>query len=137
MKRVFIAGLYSKKPTGEPANHLDLMDNIRRGIYLATVLLTYGFAPYCPWLDYQYFLLNKHITTSHVHDMDLAWLMVCDAVLMKDPLSNIPDNSQVLNENIPDNSQVLNEIAFAERLGIPVFETIDDMVTHFEEEEYD
>jgi hypothetical protein len=102
------------------------MDNIRRGIYLATVLLTYGFAPYCPWLDYQYFLLNKHITTSHVHDMDLAWLMVCDAVLMKDPLSNIPDNSQVL-----------NEIAFAERLGIPVFETIDDMVTHFEEEEYD
>jgi hypothetical protein len=125
MKRVFIAGLYSKKPNGEPANALEVFDNIRRGITSATTLLSYGFAPYCPWLDYQYFLMDPYLTVGHVHETDLAFLRVCDAVYLKDPL-----------ENIPENSQVLNELSLAELLEIPVFYDMEKLVRHFEEEEY-
>ncbi|MHA2069592.1 MAG: hypothetical protein ACXABY_34955 [Candidatus Thorarchaeota archaeon] len=125
MKRVFIAGLYSKKPSGEPADIMDVLQNIRKGITTATTLLSYGFAPYCPWLDYQYFLMDPYLTVGHVHETDLAWLRVSDAVLLKDPI-----------EDIPENSQVHNELHLAKLLEIPIFYHLEDLLKYFEEQEY-
>lgn len=125
MKRVFIAGLYSKKPSGEPADTTDMLANIRKGILTATALLSYGYAPYCPWLDYQYFLMDPYLTVPTVHEVDLAFLRVCNAVLLKDPL-----------EDIPENSQVHNELNLAELLEIPIFYHLEDLLRHFEEQEH-
>ena len=125
MKRIFIAGLYSKKPSGEPADSVDVLTNIRRGLLTATTLLSYGYAPYCPWLDHQYFFMDPYLTVGHLHETDLAFLRVCNAVLLKDPI-----------EDIPENSQVLNELDLAKLLEIPIFYRLEDLVRHFEEQEY-
>ena len=48
MYRFYIAGKYSDD------NVISTLDNIKLGIKMGAVLVGKGFAPFCPFLDYQF-----------------------------------------------------------------------------------
>lgn len=115
MRRVFVAGLYSK--TNESNVLLGCMENIRVGISICQYLIRCGYAPFCPWLDFMYFLISPNrITEDQIKKYSLAFLPVCEAVLV---LSNRPD------------SGVNAEIKRAEDLGIPVFHSMQGLNKYF------
>jgi hypothetical protein len=103
MNRIYVAGPYS-------GNTLQTLNNMRTGMRKATELLTKGFAPFCPWLDYQYTLMlrdGESISYEQYLRMSIAWLEVSNAVLLLPGWEN--------------SKGTLAEIEVAERLGIPVF----------------
>jgi len=133
--RIYVAGAYSNP------DYLKVFENMRRGIQLSIKALSLGFAPFCPWLDYQYpffglpdaKLLKKElngvlekielgeIDISLLQAYSIAWLDVCDAVLV--------------NEGWENSKGTKAEIERAEKLNIPVFYSLADMVSYFIEKE--
>lgn len=111
MKRVYVAGAYSAD------NMVDLLANMRRGIDLAMRAWNAGFAPFTPWLD---LLLHMQpcaagLDIHDCYDMSMKWLEVSDAVLV-----------QVMGADKSVGTQA--EIARAEKLGIPVFWTLAELI---------
>ena len=72
-------------------------------------------APFCPWLDYQYVLMDKDskLTLQDFYDYSLAWLEVSDAMLV------IGDWQS--------SKGTLKEIEFAQN-KIPIFYDIKDLL---------
>jgi hypothetical protein len=105
-RRIYISG-----PLTSSGN---VMENLDRAMSAARALIDAGFAPFCPHLTY-------HVDPGgeYPHDLwmeiELPWVSVADAVL------RLPGES--LGADI--------EVGEAERLGIPVFTTIADLVDHF------
>lgn len=114
MKRVYVAGAYSAN------NVISVLDNMRRGIRLSTEVLLAGYAPFSPWLDYQFQLMlrsGEKLTIEHYYNYSIAWLVVSNAVLVV-PGSENSNGTQ-------------NEIQIAEELDIPVFYSLEDLNEHF------
>ena len=108
--RVYVAGKYNDK------NIISILDNIRLGIRTCTELLLKGFAPFCPWLDYQFSLVlreGEHIEKEIYHKYSLSWLEVSDCILV---LSNYKKSRGAL-----------REIEKAKELNIPIFYSIDKL----------
>lgn len=107
--RVYVAGPYS----GHTLNYLD---NIRKGQRLCTELLLKGYDPFCPWFDF-HFQLNlregETLTVADYHRCSIAWMRVAEAVLVR--------------ELRPSSKGTKAEIKEAERLGIPVFFSVEDL----------
>lgn len=117
MKRVYIAGLYSKNAGGSEANVLQVLDNIRAGQKAALDVWRLGFAVFCPHLDYQYSLLDDEpITYKMYYENSMAWLEVSDAVLV------------ISGRGI--GGGVDKEIARADELGIPVYDSLADLIKY-------
>lgn len=79
MKRIYIAGSYSAD------NVIEILDNIRKGIRAATIVLLKKDAPFCPWLDYNYNLAlreNEKLTIEDFYRYSLAWLERSDMVVV-------------------------------------------------------
>jgi hypothetical protein len=110
MKRVYVAGAYSSD------NVTDILNNMRRGVRASTEVLLAGFAPYSPWLDYHYQLMlrdGETLTVQQYYDYSMAWLEASDYVLV------LPNS---------EHSQgVKAELARAKELGIPVFQTMEEL----------
>jgi len=70
-----VAGKYSSN------NVLDMLGNIRRGISASEHIFRLGYAPFCPWLDYHFELLNDH-GLEDFYEYSMAWLEASDAVMM-------------------------------------------------------
>ncbi|MFA5376520.1 MAG: hypothetical protein WC455_12310 [Dehalococcoidia bacterium] len=103
--RVYVAGAY------QGATVLETLDNMRIGMKAAKDLLRQGYAPYCPWLDYQYQLMladGETLTTQDFYDYSLSWLAVSDAMMIVDN----PRNEQ--------SKGLRGEIAFAAAHDIPI-----------------
>lgn len=103
MKKVYVAGAISA-PSIE-----DGLKNIRKGIIAGAELLSMGFSPYVPHLDYQFNLVQSevHIDVETYYKHDLEWLKLCDCMLV-----------------LPgwEHSKGVNcEIAFAEQNNIPIY----------------
>jgi len=62
MKKVYVAGAFS----GD--NVLTILDNMRKGMRLATEVLLAGFAPFVPWFDYHFQLNLREGETLKVED---------------------------------------------------------------------
>ena len=110
MKRIYVAGPYSAN------NVITILDNIRRGIRASVEVLLAGYAPFCPWLDYQFqfvLLQGETLNVSHYYEYSLAWLRVADAMLV------LP--------GYETSKGTLAEIEEAHELGIPVFYSLDDL----------
>jgi hypothetical protein len=107
MKRVYIAGSYNAP------NIIQCLDNIRNGIKMATEVILAGYAPFCPWLDYQYRLINPYITREMFQEQGLAWVDAADAMLVM--------------PNSEDSKGTQAEIARARELGIPVYYDFDQL----------
>ena len=110
--RVYVAGPYNGPDV------LSVLRNIRRGIELSSLLLQKGYAPFCPWLDFQ-FGLTSEIPLENYKQGSMAFLRVCDCVLLALGWESSPG--------------ALEEIKEAKRLNIPVFETCADLDDYREE----
>jgi len=119
MIKVYVAGAY-----GDPYI-LNVFSNMKIGIETCAYLSVLGFAPYCPWIDYQYFL-SKHgdmIEEKRIKEISMEWLRVSDAVL-------------IVNNKRNENSKGTKaEIEEAKRLKIPVFNSKDELVSFKIEQE--
>ena len=108
--RVYIAGAMSSK------NPITFLDNLRKGMRLSTRVLLVGHAVFSPFIDFQLFFMtqeDEEITVTQVKAASMAWLKVSEAVLL------VPgwENSQGTKD----------EIAEAERLGIPVYDSLAEL----------
>ena len=81
MKRVYVAGLYSETPDGGTVGVIQVLRNIKAGQRESLRVWRAGFAPFCPWLDYQFSLIDDEPTTKEKYYIySMAWLDVSDAV---------------------------------------------------------
>lgn len=100
MKRIYVAGSYSAD------NALGVLNNIGTGIKACAKVLKNGDAPFCPWLDFHYHLVDNSLTVADYQRVSIAWLEVSDEVWV------LPD---------AENSKGTQaEIKRAKELGIPV-----------------
>lgn len=122
MNRIYVAGAIT--PYGSEHPVFGFLGNIARGIRASLDLLLKGFAPFCPFLDFQYwfFMRNgENITEKMIKELSMAWLEVCDAVLV---LSKYRKSQGTL-----------AEIQRARELDIPIFYSLDDLIDANEEQE--
>ena len=83
MIRVYIAGAIT--PTGDENHAIEFLNNIRTGIRAALHLMHEGFAPFCPMLDFQYFLCLPYgwsITSEKIYELSIEWMKACDVILL-------------------------------------------------------
>lgn len=102
-KRIYVAGPYSAD------NVITVLDNMRRGIRVCTELLLKGYAPFCPWLDYQFNLMLRDaesLSVSDFYECSTAWLSTADEMLVLPGWQN--------------STGTLAEIKLAKEKGIPV-----------------
>ncbi len=107
MKRIYIAGPYSAD------NIMGVFSNMRKGIDLSIEVLMAGYAPFCPWLDYQ-FAIRAELPLGSFYDYSMAWLQVSDAVLVQP-------------EGADKSEGTARELARAECLGIPIFYSLEQL----------
>ncbi|MFA5316214.1 MAG: DUF4406 domain-containing protein [Dehalococcoidales bacterium] len=110
MRRVYVAGPYSADDV------LKVFDNMRKGIRASIDVLLAGFAPFCPWLDYQFSLMlydHEKLTVEQYYAYSIAWLEVADAVLV------LP--------GFETSKGTMAEIMKAEALDIPIFYNIEEL----------
>ena len=116
-KRIYVAGGMSDPDC------LEFLANLRRGIRVSAELLLMGFAPYSPFIDFQFFLTlrnNEKITGEMIKAYAMAWLEVSEAVLV------LPDYES--------SKGTITEIKRAEELGIPVYYSIEELVNGWGDE---
>ena len=105
--RVYVAGAYSDDSV------LGVLDNMRRGMKAGTRIWRLGFAPFVPWLDYQFQLMideDDRPTVEDYYEYSIAWLEASDLVCV------LPNS---------DNSKGTQaEVARANQLGIPVVQGV-------------
>jgi len=114
MIKVFIAGKY------DDTDIISVLDNIVRGQRLAVELMRHGFAPFCPFLDYQYaFHLRpgERLPKIIYQEMSIAFLLVCDAIYMLGNWESSPGARR--------------EMVIAMEHDIPVFHTPLDLYNYF------
>jgi hypothetical protein len=111
MKRVYVAGLYSRNQDGSVANVIDVLRNMRAGQSASLEVMRMGFAVFCPWLDFQFGLLSDTPIPKEVYQGNsMAWLEVSDAVLV------------ISGEGIGHGVDA--EIKRARELNIPIFRSL-------------
>jgi hypothetical protein len=104
MRRVFVAGLYSN--TDQKSKLIGCLDNMRKGIQTCARLIALGYAPFCPWLDFLYFLVGDYnISESLIKEYTMEYLRVCEVMYV---ISN------------RKGSGVNVEIEVAKLIGIPI-----------------
>lgn len=100
MKRIYVAGAYSAD------NVIDVMNNVARGQKACADILAEGYAPFCPWLDYQFQFHRQDLTLEHYYNYSMAWLEVANEVWVL--------------EGWEHSKGTIAEIKRARELGIPV-----------------
>jgi hypothetical protein len=104
MKKVYVAGKYND------TDIISALENMRLGMKVSAELMIKGYAPFCPWLDYQFILMRpdgQKITREMYQDYSMQWLEVSDCVLA------LP--------NWKRSGGAKAEIERAKELGIPVY----------------
>lgn len=113
MKRVYVAGAYSAD------NVIDVLRNIGRGEIMAAEIFHLGYAPFCPWHDKDFIIKrpDDSYTVDQFYRYSIAWLEVSDCVLLVPGWENSKGTKAELHRAID--------------LGIPVFDTIDELIEAF------
>ena len=94
-------------------NPVTFLDNLRKGMRLSTRVLLAGHSVFSPFIDFQLFFMtqeDEEITAAQIKASSMAWLRVSEAV--------------VLVYGWQDSQGTKDEIAEAERLGIPVYDSL-------------
>jgi hypothetical protein len=105
--RIYVAGPYSQG---------DVAINVRTAYEAANRLADLGFAPFVPHATHFWHMLFPRPYEFWL-DLDNQFLPQCEAVLRLPGASSGADK----------------EVMLAEKLGIPVFRAIDDLIRHFTE----
>lgn len=109
MKRIYVAGPMS-------GSELKFLSNVSKGIRISVELLLLGYAPFCPFIDFQLFLAlrnGEEITGEQIKLYSMAWLEVSDAILV------LPNHHT--------SKGTLAEIARAKELGIPIYYSLEEL----------
>lgn len=118
IKRVYVAGMLSPKGMNSVYPAIDYLLNLRNLVRWSLRVFFAGFTPFCPALDFIFFLLlrdGEYITEPMIKRFSKDWLEACDAVM--------------LTPGWQKSGGTLAEIALAEKLGIPVFKNLDELVS--------
>ena len=102
-KRLYVAGPYSCD------NVIGMLENMNRGMRKSTEKLLEGWAPFSPWLDYQYSLMlrdGEKLKVEDYYEYSLAWLRASDAMYVLKGWEN--------------SKGTLKEIEVAKSLNIPI-----------------
>lgn len=113
MKCIYVAGAYSAPSI------LQCFANIKKGIEVSHTILKMGYAPFCPWLDFQYALTFGDMGINDFYNYTLAWLEKSDAMLL------VPGYEKSVG--------TAAEIARAKEVEIPIFRDISEMDAYFKE----
>jgi len=116
IKRVYVAGPLSPKGYNSVHPAIDYLLNIRNLTRAALEVFQAGFDPFCPALDFLFFLMlreGEHIKEAMIKRYSKSWLEASDAMY--------------LTPGWKKSSGTLGEIQHAESLGIPVFKSIEDI----------
>ncbi len=108
-KRIYIAGPYTKG---------DVCQNVREAIDVAEELTRHGFVPFVPHLTHFWHLIHPH-SIDFWYDYDNEWIAICHSLL------RLPGDSVGADA----------EVRLAEKLGVPVFYSVEDLVTVSEGEQ--
>lgn len=114
MKKVYIAGPYSSDKTTKS------LANIGLAIETYNKLLLFNFAPYCPHFDFISVITNFNqvnndlINSTTYFLVSFEWLKVADCVLVIG--------------NYHNSRGVLAEIEEANKLNIPVYYSIEELI---------
>jgi len=111
MKRIYIAGPYSAD------NIIGVLDNIRSGTRVSTLVMMAGYAVFVPWLDFQlafYVREGEEITKEMYQKNSLAWLETAHAVLVI--------------EGWEKSLGTKREMDRARELGIPIYYSIEELI---------
>ena len=117
--KVYVAGPYSSD------NVLGVLSNIRKGNHVAYQLLQLGFAPFSPWLDHLFVLMdfNNDLTVNDFYEYSMEWLRVSDAIFVQGDWSKSKGTKA--------------EVEEAELLGIPVFYDLTKLVNYGREQGFE
>jgi len=118
---VYIAGLLTPRGIKSANPAIEYLLNVRDLARVGLELLREGFAPFCPGLDFMYFLLlreDERITESMIKRFSKDWLRKCDAILMTPMWQKSPGS--------------VAEKKLADELYIPVFESVKEIVKYNE-----
>lgn len=113
MKRVYVAGSYNGPDV------ITVLNNMRTGMRAGLDVLRAGFSPWVPWFDYHFQLMlrpGETLTIQDYYNYSMAWLRVSDAVYV----CNYHENSKGTKAEIEE----------AQRLGIPVYYSLRDLICH-------
>jgi Domain of unknown function (DUF4406) len=109
--KIYVAGPYSKG---------DKEKNVHEAIRVANALADLGFAPYVPHFTH-YWDIRHNRPYEFWLELDNQFLPCCDAVL------RIPGES----------SGADKEVVLAQKVGLPIFTNIDELVAHYDRTEAD
>jgi hypothetical protein len=119
MIRVYIAGPYSS-PSADP---VPLLENIRNGLRAASTLIQQGYAPFCPFVDFLYWIVlrpKERITKSQIQNYSLEWVKQCQAVLLL--------------KGWERSSGAIRELLVAIYEDVPIFTSVRQLRDYFERE---
>lgn len=114
IKRIYVAGLYSRNADGSMSNVIDVLRNMRAGLEMSLAVMRLGYAVFCPWLDFQFGLSSDIPIPKEIYQGNsMAWLEVSDGILV------------ISGEGI--GSGVDSEIKRACELNIPIFRSLEEL----------
>jgi len=119
--KVYVAGAYSDN------NVIGVLKNIGRGEEIASKLFLKRYAPFTPWHDKDYVIKHwrEDMTIDMFYNYSMAWLHCSDCILIVPNVKGLKDWEQ--------SSGTIAEIEEAKKNNIPVFYTIEDMETYYNE----
>lgn len=116
IRRVYIAGLLTPRGIWSVNPAIDYLANVRNMIRASLDVFFAGYVPFCPALDFQFFLFlrnSERITEPMIKRYSIDWLEICDAIF--------------LTKGWRKSTGTLREIEFAKKHNIPVFESIKEL----------
>lgn len=123
IKRVYVAGEITGNGAHSTNSAIDYLINMRNMVRESVKVIFAGFTPFCPCLDFMYFLQLKdgeRIKEASIKRLSKDWLEVCDAM--------------ILTEGWQRSAGTLAEIKFCKENNIPVFETLDELIKYCKED---
>lgn len=98
-KRIYIAGPLTPRGTRDDCANpaIEYLLNVRDMVKAARTLIGRGWAPFCPALDFLYFIQHgAEMTEAQVKGLSMAWLEASDAIVMLDGWASSPGSQAEL-----------------------------------------
>jgi hypothetical protein len=121
IKRVYVAGLLTPRGYWSTNQAIDYLINVREMSRWGLEAFQAGFDPFVPAFDFMFWFVaeGQPITEAMIKRYSKNWLAVCDAVM--------------LTPGWQKSSGTLAEIKYAKTLGIPVFDSLEELIKFTEE----
>lgn len=117
IKRIYVAGLLTPRGVWSKNLAIDHLINQRKMVRAALEVLLAGFDPFVPAFDHNFWWVmqeGEFITEPMIKRYSKSWLEVCDAML--------------LTLGWRQSLGTLAEIEKAKQLGIPIFESLEELI---------